>query len=236
MIYRKEVGERSPLRVFERSIHGGLGRGNLGLVLSRPGGGKTGFLVSVAIDDALRGRKVLHVSTRDSAEKAREFYEQVFHDLLEAEGSSDHFAKLHMLERHRRIHSFLGGTFRQEKLETALEYMTRYTDFAPSIIIMDGFPEWERAEEEDLHAIKAMAVRYDAEVWLSGALHREGQFQDGRGVPLEMARFDESLSVIVRLDPQSDHVRLRLVKDHENPEVAALNLELDPSTFLVRWQ
>jgi hypothetical protein len=36
-VYRKDVNERSPLRVFERSTHGGLGRGNLGVVISRAG-------------------------------------------------------------------------------------------------------------------------------------------------------------------------------------------------------
>ena len=35
-MYRKEVNERSPMRVFEKSMHGGLGRGNVGVV-SRSG-------------------------------------------------------------------------------------------------------------------------------------------------------------------------------------------------------
>ena len=29
-MYRKELNQRSPLRVFERSIHGGLGKGKYG--------------------------------------------------------------------------------------------------------------------------------------------------------------------------------------------------------------
>ena len=39
MIYRKDWNERSPLRVFENSIHGGLGKGNIGVVTSRKGVG-----------------------------------------------------------------------------------------------------------------------------------------------------------------------------------------------------
>jgi KaiC/GvpD/RAD55 family RecA-like ATPase len=235
-MFRREIGERNPLRIFERSIHGGLGRGNLGLVLSRAGGGKTGFMVSVAIDDCLRERNVLHVSTRDSAEKARAFYEEVFRDLAAATAMADRSDQLRKLERHRRIHSFLGGTFGLSKLEVALDYMTRYTDFNPSVVILDGFPDWERATEDELREVKAMATRYDCEIWLLGTLHREGQKQDPRGVPQEMVRFEEYISVIVRLDPAAEHVRLRLVKDHENGDVADLHLELDPATFLVRWQ
>ena len=59
-MYRKELNERSPLRLFEHSIHGGLGRGNVGVVVARHGIGKTAFLVGIALDDAMRGRKVLH--------------------------------------------------------------------------------------------------------------------------------------------------------------------------------
>jgi len=235
-MYKKEVGERSPLRVFERSIHGGLGPGNLGVVLSRAGGGKTGLLVSVAIDDCLRGRKVLHVSTQDSAQKVREFYAEVFHDLAEATEMPERLINQHLMELNRRIHTFASGTFATEKLEVALGYMRDHADFPPSVIILDGFPDWGRARDQDLKWVKDAAVRYDCEIWLLGTLHREGQEQDARGVPLEIARFDSQLSVIVRLDQQSDHVRLRLLKDHENQDLADLRLELDPSTFLVRWQ
>ena len=65
----KEVMERSPLRVFERAIDGGLGRGNIGIVLSRPGVGKTGFLIGMALDALLQGRQVLHISTKETVER-----------------------------------------------------------------------------------------------------------------------------------------------------------------------
>ena len=55
-MYRKELNERNPLRLFEHSIHGGLGRGNVGVVVARHGIGKTAFLVGIALDEAMRGR------------------------------------------------------------------------------------------------------------------------------------------------------------------------------------
>ena len=39
-MYRKQVNEKSPLRILERSTHGGLGPGNLGVVMARAGVGK----------------------------------------------------------------------------------------------------------------------------------------------------------------------------------------------------
>jgi hypothetical protein len=234
-MYRREMGERNPLRIFERSIHGGLGPGNIGVVLSRPGDGKTGFLVAVATDDCIRNRKVLHVNLKDNASEVREFYKEVFHDLAETSRMEDRARVLHTVEMNRRIHSFLGGSFQFDKLETALEYMTTHADFAPRVVILDGFPYWTTAVDGDLEAIRRLAQRHECEVWLSGDLHREGQTLDPRRVPSEIARFDRHLDVIVRLDPEADHVRLRLVKDHDNPVVADLHLELDPATFLIRW-
>ena len=83
-MYKKEVNQRSPLRVFERSIHGGLGRGNVGVVMSRAGVGKTAFLVDIAIDHLMHERKVLHVNIDDPVEKVREFYDEIFHDLADS--------------------------------------------------------------------------------------------------------------------------------------------------------
>ena len=53
-MYRKEINEQSPLRILEQSSHGGLGRGNLGVVMARAGENKTAFLVHIALDDLLR--------------------------------------------------------------------------------------------------------------------------------------------------------------------------------------
>ena len=83
-MYRKELNERSPLRLFEHSIHGGLGRGNVGVVVARHGIGKTAFLVGIALDDAMRERKVLHVSLDNTVDHIREFYDEIFMDLAHA--------------------------------------------------------------------------------------------------------------------------------------------------------
>src|SRR5207247_9414318 len=76
-MYRKELNERNPLRLFEHSIHGGLGPGNVGVVVACHGIGKTAFLVGIALDDAMRGRKILHVSLDKTVDHMREFYVEI---------------------------------------------------------------------------------------------------------------------------------------------------------------
>ena len=77
-MHQKDLSERSPLRVLDQSIHGGLGRGNIGVVVARHGVGKTAFLVGVALDELMRGRNVLHVSLDQTAERVRAYYDEIF--------------------------------------------------------------------------------------------------------------------------------------------------------------
>jgi len=58
-MYRDYLTARSPVRLLEKSLHGGLGDGNLGVVLAGHGVGKSSFLVGVGIDELLRGGTVL---------------------------------------------------------------------------------------------------------------------------------------------------------------------------------
>src|SRR5262245_36632559 len=115
-MYRKQLNDRSPLRVFEQSIHGGLGRGNIGVAVGRHGVGKTPFLVGVALDDLLRGRKVLHAAINQPWDKVREYYDEIFMDLARSSALDDAGRERREMERHRNIHTFLGRSFTPSRL------------------------------------------------------------------------------------------------------------------------
>ena len=53
------------------------------------------------------------------------------------------------------------------------------------------------------------------------------------GIPAHLARFADLISVIVQMSDAPDGVHLSLLKDHDNPNVAKLTLDLDPSTMLL---
>jgi hypothetical protein len=59
---------------------------------------------------------------------------------------------------------------------------------------------------------------------------------DARGVPTGVAQFDDNLSVIINLVPDSDHVKVKIVKEHGSEEPAQVQIELDPKTLLLRWR
>jgi archaellum biogenesis ATPase FlaH len=54
---KQELIQRSPVRIFEKSIHGGLKSGGLGVIASRKGVGKTAVLVQIALDKLMQGKR-----------------------------------------------------------------------------------------------------------------------------------------------------------------------------------
>lgn len=230
-MHQKEINERSPLRVLEQSIHGGLGRGNIGVIVARHGVGKTAFLVGVALDELMRGRSVLHVSMEQPADRVRTYYDEIFAELCHTERLDDVW-RVHMdLERHRRIHSYLGGTFTMQKFRDAVGFMNRHGAFAPDAVVVDGF-EFGDASVEDMVAIRQLATELNAELWMSAVTTREAA-RNERGIPEPVAHLEDTIDVILSMAHDGKAVHVGLHKDHDNPNVSELKLALDPTTLLL---
>lgn len=230
-MHRKELNERSPLRIFEDSIHGGLGRGNLGVIVGRHGIGKTAFLVCVALDDLMRGRKVLHVAIRQPHSKVREYYDEIFDDLAKTAELEDRVGVYREMERNRNIHSYLGNTFSIDKLLDDLALLKQHADFVPSAILIDGC-DFDALAPEEIVGFRKIARDLDAEMWLTAINHRDSPIND-HGVPEPVAHLEESVDVIVRLFHDGKAVHVHLLKDHENPKVSAARVALNPTTMLL---
>jgi hypothetical protein len=230
-MYSKELNERSPLRLFEHSIHGGVGPGNIGVVVARHGLGKTAFLVGIAIDDAIRGRKVLHVSLDKTVDHIREFYDEIFMDLAHSANLEDVATARVDMERHRMIHTYTGGTFTIEKLRQSVQFLKDVAHFEPACLIIEGFA-FEKASLSEIEALRQLAVEFNVELWMSAVTHR-GVAADALGVPEPLTKLASAIAVIVQMTDDSGSVKLALLKDHDNPNVANLTLALDPSTMLL---
>ncbi len=226
-MYRKEVNERSPLRLLDKSIHGGLGRGNLGVVLARAGVGKTAFLVQLGLDDLLRERKVLHVSLDATIERVRTWYDELFADLCRYTDLEDPAAARLLLERNRMIQVYGEGSFTVEKLRGVTMVLRDHADFEPDAILVDGL-DWAKAGEGVVPGIKELARELDAELWVTALTHRHVTGKDPADLPPPCDRFDAAIDVAVFMAPRGEHVDLRLLRDHDSKELMATTLELEP--------
>ncbi len=232
MMYTKDINERSPLRVFEKSIHGGLGKGNLGVVMSRAGVGKTAFLIGVALDDLMREHKVLHIAHGDSLDHVREFYDEIFTDLRHSMRMEDAAATHLAVERSRIIHTYRGVEMTADRIRKDTQFYCDHADFKPEVVVVDGF-DFSAATEEDITRLAEYARTLDVELWLSALTHRDEPVTDPRGVPNPVARFDPWISVMVVLEGREGATVVRLLKDHDNENVENLHIELDPRSLLL---
>jgi len=230
-MYRKELNERNPLRLFEHSIHGGLGPGNIGIVVARHGIGKTAFLVGIALDEAMRGRKTLHVSLDKTVDHMREFYDEIFMDLAHSAHLEDLASERLDMERNRMIHTYAGKSFTIHKLRHSINFLKEYAHFDPACLILQGY-DFERATAEDMAAFRELAAEFNVEMWMSAMTHRGVQANE-HGIPEHIAKLAPAIAVIVEMTDHDDGVHIALLKDHDNPDVAKLKLALDPSTMLL---
>src|SRR5512142_1427084 len=175
-MYRKEVNERSPMRVFEKSMHGGLGEGNVGVVASAAGVGQTPLLVQIALDDLLRDRKVLHITHEHSVDHVRTHYTELFHDLCTISQLSDPDDVMLDIERNRMIFSLSrkhddppvsqrGGNSPIQRILEVVKFTRQIAQFAPQVIIIDGF-DLAGASDEAFQVLRGLAMELDAELWV----------------------------------------------------------------------
>jgi hypothetical protein len=230
-MHRKELNERSPLRLLEKSIHGGLGRGNIGVVVARPGVGKTAFLVGVALDDLMRGRKVLHVALDEPVDKIRDYYDEIFIDLARSSGLEDIGNERLEIERNRNIHTYIGNSFSIAKLRDAIGFLKTHMHFDPEALIIEGY-NFEKATTESLAELREIAREIGGELWMSAVTHRNSRINE-RGVPEPVAHLEQAIDVILSMKHSGTGVHLRLLKDHDNPEVSESHVALDPTTLLL---
>jgi hypothetical protein len=226
-MYRRYLNARSPLRLLEKGLHGGLGRGNLGLVLAARGVGKTSFLVGVAMDDLLRGEPVLHVSLDHTVSHVRDYYDTVFEALAKTSHLED-VATVHAeVDRLRRIRAYPAADFDARRLGQALE-LEGQIGGKIALVVVDGFAPGARRPDE-IEAIRDLARDKEVELWFSATLPDERV----ENLPASLSAVEDFFSVVLTLEPHAQEVALRALKDHDSSDVSALHVGLDPRTLLL---
>jgi hypothetical protein len=197
-------------------------------VLAGPGLGKSAFLVGVALDDLLRGDRVLHVVLDQTVAHTRAYYDTVFADLRATTHLEDGAVVLGELEQLRTIRAFPAAGFSAAKLREAVQ-LGEATGGKPSAVIVEGW-DVARASAADLDRVRALATEIPAEIWISASAPTERI----TGLPKDLAAARDQFAVILALEPENGAVALRALKDHENPNPEALRVALDPKTLLLK--
>jgi hypothetical protein len=229
---KAEIIKRSPIRILEKSIHGGLGKGNLGVFVARKGVGKTACLVHFATDNLLRGHKALHISFSDDPQHIEHWYTQVYHEIARAYKLADAMDIYEEIIRNRLILHFKRTGLNLDSVRISIGRLIQDSAFTPQIIIVDGFA-FEKATEGDIHFWKELAKEHETEIWFSATTPADAQQPDAISIPAPIRTFKDELTVIISLIAHRDYIELKLLKDHDEKETERLQLRLDPGTLLI---
>ena len=229
---KAELIKRSPLRAFEKSIHGGLGKGNIGVLSARKGVGKTACLVHISTDKLLQEKPVIHVSYARRVDYIIRWYEDIFKEIAKKsklESAMDVYDKI---INNRVIMNFTQDVARTDRILQSVGALIECGNISADAIIVDGY-DHTKSTTDDFKKFKEFAQRLDIEVWFSASLKGEEPLYDPQGMPNELKDYIDSIDVLITLSYQDDHIHLSLVKDHDYPSPGDLKVKLDPKTLLI---
>jgi archaellum biogenesis ATPase FlaH len=78
---KQDLYEKSPVRLFDSATEGGLKAGELGLVTSKKGLGKTSVLVQFGMDTLLQDKQLVHVSFDLHSSNVISWYDGIFAEI-----------------------------------------------------------------------------------------------------------------------------------------------------------
>lgn len=227
-----ELVKRSPLRILEQSIRGGLGAGNIGVFSSPKGLGKTACLVHIATDKLFQGQHVIHVSFAARTDHIIRWYEDIFGEIVDKRELSDVVDVHDEIIRNRVIMNFSQDGTNADQLLKSLRAMITDGGFAADVLVVDGY-DFVKGSPESIAAIKSFAEELDIAVWFSASSPEDPSIVDERGVPTYLTSYLDHISVLITLEATPEFIKLRLVKDHQKIMGDDLHVRLDSKSLLI---
>ena len=222
---KQDLIERSPVRNFEKSLGGGVKAGEIGVIVSKKGLGKTSILVQLGIDKLLQGSSVVHVSFNQQADHVMTWYEDIFTEL----------AKKKNLDKAAEVKAELVSkrivlNFNQDSVKTVQVIKTIKAlaegGSKPEAVIIDGF-DFSKANPESMDQMKTFAKDMKINIWYSANV----EVAD-KGLPVALKPFEKDLDVVLYLEPKTDCIQIKALKEHNKGDYTT-DLKLDVKTLLI---
>jgi len=227
-----ELVQRSPIRIFEQSIHGGLKAGEIGIIASQSGVGKTSVLVQLALDKLLQGKKVIHVSFTQHTHHVLSWYEDIFDEFISKKNLENAGDIKNEVVKNRVLMNFNQDGMSKDQIIKGLRAMIVEGGFKAEAVIIDGF-DFSQTDRERIAGVKAFARELNLSVWYSCSVRDKGPQYDRENIPLLLKDFADLVDVVIVLEPKPDHIELSVSKDRNTHDTKSMAMRLDPKTLLI---
>jgi hypothetical protein len=220
----------NPLRVLKTGLDSAS---EMGLIMSRPGLGKTALLVQIALDAILMGNRVVHVSIGETIDKTRAWYDDILHYILQEHSVGKPHELIDMVQRNRMIMTFKEASFNRPRLEERLNDFIMQDIFKPNCLVIDGFDfvNTDRAAIEDL---KDLGEAISLQMWFSAVCHRDDNRVSAIGVPAPCHNMDDLFDTVIVIRPEEQKIRLKVIKNKGEVMKDDAGLDLDPTTMMIK--
>lgn len=205
--------------------------GTFAAIFARAGVGKTALMVQTAINGMLRGKNVLHISTRNPVDKVDLWYREMFQRLDQAYGDIQIKKRLDQLLRHRFIMTFETETFSIAKLKKRVDELISQDIFTPAQIMIDDF-SFETVSDDEIADLKRFVETNGLVFWFTIRTHRDEPVGEN-GIPARLAPMTRWFDFMARLEPNNDRIYIRQVVPDETDDKGNV-LFLDPSSLLIK--
>lgn len=229
---KAELTNKSPLRSLEKAVQGGVGKGNIAVIASKQGIGKTACLVHIATDKLMRDKHVIHASYSNKVDHIVNWYEDIFKEIAKKRDLEGAMSVHDELIRNRVIMNFNQSGVTVDQVLASIKAMMDNGQRGTDAVIIDGY-DFTKGTAEDIKRFKAFAVECDIELWFSDSYPEGEVYVDDRGVPKNLTKDLDDIAVIVTLRAEQGFMILKLVKKHDEIVSEDLALKLDPKTLLI---
>ena len=229
---KEELIQRSPVGTFMKSIHGGLKAGELGVIASPSGMGKTSVLVQIALDKLLQAKKVIHVSFTQHTDYVLAWYEDIFREFISKKNLEHEQDVKNDIVKNRVLMKFNQEGLTVDQILKSLKAMIKDGGFTADHVIVDGY-KFTPQEGEKVSRFKEFARELGLSIWFSCTVTDGEPSYDKKHIPLLIKDYADLFDVIVVLDPKQDHIELKVSRDRDLQSPVPLALRLDPKTLLI---
>lgn len=221
---KEDLFDHSPVRVFDKATDGGLKHGEIGLVTSKKGLGKTSVLVQFGMDALLQNKQLVHVSFDQHSANVISWYESIFTEIAKKKNLSNVNELKDSLFRDRTILNFNQETFSLPKVIKTLNAL-KEGGIKVSAIVVDGV-DLSKVSAEDMKTVAAFVKEQKITAWFSATAVGE-KLDDS--VPADLQKYFEA---VIHLTPKPEGVYVSIVKFHDKDAQPAA-LKLDSKSLLM---
>ncbi|NLM01436.1 MAG: hypothetical protein GX220_08305 [Treponema sp.] len=215
---KHELIDRSPARFFEQAINGGLKPGEIGVLTSIKGLGKTSVLVQLGLDRLLQGKQVVHVSFNQQSDFVMSWYEDIFAEISKRKNAKEVNDIKNEIMKKRVVLNFNQDNIGASQIVKTLKALAT-GGISTDYLYIDGL-DFSKVTNENIATFKEYAKEAKLTIWFSCNT-------DGK-----LPAILDKLDAIVTLEQKPDVIEMNVAKVR-GEAITDRNLKLDSKTLLI---